>query len=256
MRRYLSVASSLVGLLSTALPALAEPSARFEDVATAPAEQSAPRKPAAPAASAGAETPQALPPAAPAATSTCPRAEYRLTRAHRYLTERRTLLAMGELSRAITEDPRCGSAYLELAHLRAELGDYGEAELLYAKAMRLRPVSEEALRARSLMRRRQGRIEDALRDLEAYAALSPNDPFRLETLATAYIEIKAWAAALATYRRIVRLQESAGRAPEAAQAHIKVRALSLLAAEADPVSAGASRDRSWVRRAMARFARD
>jgi tetratricopeptide (TPR) repeat protein len=174
-------------------------------------------------------------------------------RARRLLAERRALLAMGELSRAISEDARCGPAYLLLARMRSGLGDFAEAELLLARAVRLSQVADEALRERSLMRRRQGKTREALDDLQAYVALAPQDPGRLETLATVYIELKAWTAALAIYRRMLSLYEGSLSSEQAARTQIKVRALSLLAAEADPVNAGARRDRSWERRAMARF---
>jgi len=176
-----------------------------------------------------------------------------MARSERLLDQQRVLLAMGELTRAIAEDSRCGAAYLALARLRAGLGDYAEADVLYARAIHLRPVADEALRARALMRRQQGKMVDALRDMAVYAELAPNDVSRLETLATVYIEIKAWAAALATYRRITRLHELQANSDEAASARIKVRALSLLAADADPVRLGASEDHGWTRRALARL---
>jgi len=237
----------VLGVLLAAASAFAEPSARFEDV-----EASESQAPKTPPPGSLREAPLHRVPQT-SSPSTCPGAEHRLVRARRWLDERRALLAMGELSRAISEDARCGPAYVLLARLRSSLGDFGEAELLLAHAVRLPQVADQALRERSLMRRRQGRTSEALRDLETYVGLAPDDPGRLETLATVYIELKAWPAALATYRRMLSLYEGSLQSEPLAQTRIKVRALSLLAADADPVVAGDRTDRSWERRAMAQF---
>jgi len=158
--------------------------------------------------------------------------------------------ALVELTEALRADPSFGEAYLALGSLRERMGDVREAERVYDRAVRLPDVSAEALAGRSRARRAAGREEEAFRDLEASVALRPT-PGTLRALADWYVAKKAWPAALVAWRRVLSLVEGRDGAARD-EARLRVRALTLLAAESDPVSSG--NDGGWVRSALAHMA--
>jgi tetratricopeptide (TPR) repeat protein len=158
-------------------------------------------------------------------------------------------------SEAIGIDGTFGPAYLGLARLREAIGDVSEAERLYAGATRLESVAAEALARRARMRKRLGREQEAFADLEAATRLEPHARERLRELAGWYAERRVWPAALSVWRRLLTEAARIGDENELAQARVQVRALSLLAADADPVRAGAQDHPSWVRRSIANIAR-
>jgi tetratricopeptide (TPR) repeat protein len=233
------VLALLVTLVATlwAAAARAEPTARFEDVATQEA-----RTVAAPAAGNA---------AAPGARSWATRGAEAWTERARRLVARK---AYGEAAQAYTEalrlDATYGPAWLELARLRGVTGDAREAERLYDRAVRLPDVAVQALADRASLRRSLRRDTEALRDLAAAVDLAPTDQELAERLAAWYIEKRAWPAALAVWRRLAASLEASGDAESQRRARIQVRALSLLAAETDPVGSGHNHS-SWVRRALA-----
>jgi hypothetical protein len=68
------------------------------------------------------------------------------------------------------------------------------------------------------------------------------------------VEAHAWAAALATFRRIASSAQASGDSAAEGSARLEVRALRVLAAEADPSSAPVRRH-DWVGRSLSRIAR-
>ena len=223
-----------------AAAARAEPTARFEDVATQEA-----RSVTAPVVSDA---------SAPGARSWATRGAEAWTERARHLVARK---AYGEALQAYTEalrlDATYGQAWLELARLRGVTGDTREAERLYERAVRLPDVAVQALAERARLRRSLGRDTDALRDLAGAVNLAPTDQELAERLAAWYIEKRAWPAALAVWRRLAASLEASGDAEARRRARIQVRALALLAAETDPVGSGHNHS-SWVRRALAQTA--
>jgi tetratricopeptide (TPR) repeat protein len=232
--------SVLAAALLATLPAPAQPTARFDDparpaVARVPAPAPAPRP-------ATAEEPWAR----SAARSLVERAKS---------FERRgdTLDAMRVYNDAIRMDPSHGPAYLGLGRLRHALGDFSEAERLYTAAARLPPSAGEALERRARLRRDQGRHAEAVADLRAAIDSDPTARERHKLLAGWYVERKAWPAALGVWRRLAAELEAAGPSDDLRHARIQIRALSLLAGEADPVQGGREHP-SWVRRSIATIA--
>jgi tetratricopeptide (TPR) repeat protein len=162
-------------------------------------------------------------------------------------------VAIRRFVEAIQLDPAYGPAYLELAAARERTGDFTEAERTYGVAIERVTGFAAAFRARAALHGRLGRGEEQLADLEMAARLSET-PDVLRDLAQKYVEARAWPAALAVYRRSGALAEKRGDERAMRDASLHVRALSILAAELDPVSFGASSP-NWVRRAEASVAR-
>jgi hypothetical protein len=96
-------------------------------------------------------------------------------------------------------------------------------------------------------------LREALGDLEAAAALVPDDVHVLGELAAAYVAVKAWPAALAVARRMAAVAEEARDAQTENDARRQAKALASLVAEADPVTAG-RRQRGAVRSAISALA--
>lgn len=231
----------------------AEPTASFDRAPTGTTRANGSTPPSAPAPRASESK------APPIAGNTpldqdCGGASVLVTRA-RGLTRRGAILhALTMYSRAVALNPSCGAATLELAELRARLGDVAEAERLLARAVRQRNLAPRALKTRAMLRRTVGRNVDAAMDLQAALALRPDDLDGIRTLAGWYVEDRAWVAALTQYRALVRLLDERQRTGELDEARLRVHALMLMAAETDPVAHGATSD-SWVRRSLSTLAR-
>lgn len=232
-------AAVFAALASHALSGLAEPSARFADPpSTAPVADHPPPV---------SERPQRF------LDDDCGGAGLLVGRARRFSAGGNVLSAMSTYSQAVALYPRCGVATLELAGLRANLGDYAEAERLFNRAVHLREHAPEAFKARAVMRRRQGQRAAALSDLGAAVAMRPDDIESVRLLADWFIEERVWPAALAQSRALVRLLADTERNVELAQAELRVRALAIMAAETDPVAEGAGSE-NWVRRSLSKLA--
>jgi tetratricopeptide (TPR) repeat protein len=176
-------------------------------------------------------------------------------RAARYVQRGDVTYALSAYNEAIQTDPTYGAAYLGLAELREALSDYGEADRLYEMAAQLADSAAEARARRAALFKKQGRAELALREMEAAAQLEPQSPDRQRELATWYVELRAWPAALAVFRQLLGQLEASGAGDEeTARARVQVQALTLLAADTDPVISGKTHP-SWVRRTLARVAR-
>jgi tetratricopeptide (TPR) repeat protein len=155
---------------------------------------------------------------------------------------------------AVRMDPSYGPAYLGLGELRAALGDAGEAERVYALALRLPTASADAYAARALLRYGRGDVDGAVTDMEASLARAPAVAQRLLRLAGWHVARQGWAAALVSWRRLLVLYEHTDQDSAADHARTQVRALTVLAAESDPVHGIGGAHPSWVRRALASIA--
>lgn len=162
-----------------------------------------------------------------------------------------TALALADLNEATRFDPSFGEAFVELGRLRERTGDLAEAERVYDTAARLPSVRAEALSGRARVAKALGHDAEAFRALEAAVELEP-ERRRLELLAEWYVEKRAWPAALVAWRRVLSSYDGEPGA-ERERARVRVQALVLLAAEADPVVAGAAHHGGWVRRALAKM---
>ena len=161
--------------------------------------------------------------------------------------------ALHEYSASIDIDSTLGQAYLRLGALRARIGDLREAELVYTQAMRLSDARGKALLERSHLRRAAGLSANALSDLQAAVELDANRS-ALEELARAYVEQRAWSAALAVFRRIAANAAENDDAAGLESARLEVRALRVLAAETDP-SQERPQKHDWVALALRSIAR-
>jgi len=169
-----------------------------------------------------------------------------------HASEGNEALATRRFAEAAALDPSYGPAYLELGRARERAGDLSEALRVYDVAVSHVPRFTAGYRARAAVERRLGLVERELDSLQAASRLS-DDPDVLRDIAARYVENHAWPAALATWRRVLVLEESAGEARPAREATLHVRALALLCGELDPVTAG-QRGRGWVRSAEAKIA--
>jgi tetratricopeptide (TPR) repeat protein len=161
--------------------------------------------------------------------------------------------ALREYSETLSIDSTLGEAYLRLGALRERMGEPHEADLVYSVAVQLADTRSKALLQRSHLRRAAGLGAQALSDLESAAQLDPNRSV-LEELARNYVELHAWAAALAIFRRIAANAHESADTATLETARLEVRALRVLAAETDPSQEPAQKH-DWVSRALRSIAR-
>jgi tetratricopeptide (TPR) repeat protein len=242
MRRGRITACFGLAFCLTSAGAGAQPTARFPEPAAAPAKVA----------------PSPVVPSTPATVAPKPSeswarraARHQIERAESRLRQGDTSLALVEYNDAVRMDPSFGAAYLGLGAVRELIGDWREAERVYTIATRLFDSKAEALAKRAQVRRTLGRDEEAFRDLEA-AVSETADRRWLRVLGDWYVERRAWPAALVTWRRYLAEAEREGGS-DRSEASLRVRALSVLAAEADPVLSGRDHP-SWVRRSLAQIA--
>ncbi len=239
---------ALVALLAVAavgFPAFAEPVARFPEL-TPPPTPTRPSSPTPPA-----EPPLPAPPAEPRRVTMPSGAEELADRGRRLEDAQRYTEAITAYSESIKLDSSRGETLLALGKLRMRLGEASEAELLFSTAARHANVAAEALTLRAHVRMAEGRTAEAARDLENAARLSPDDVARTDELSAMYAAHGAWPQALSLWRRAAAVSREADRDR---QTKLKVRALTLLAADLDPVMAGGGPGYSWTRHAFAKIA--
>lgn len=169
------------------------------------------------------------------------------------LEQGRTEDAARRFLEAIRFDATHGPAYLALGNMYERKGEPDEAARTYAVGIERAPTFTPLHVARGSLLLRLGRAEDAAGDLRVASSLEPDEPAILRDLAAALARASAMPAALCVSRRLEALALSRGDAALAAEARTRVRALALLVAEGDPVTAGADAS-SAVRRALARHA--
>ena len=169
--------------------------------------------------------------------------------------------ARGETSEAIARyldaigfDATHGPAYLALAAAYEARGDVKEAERTYAVALSHVPGFAEALIGRGRLRAALHRAPEAAADFQEAAALRPEAIGVLRELEATLVAAGALPAALAVARRIAALAEEQHDARAAAEARVGSKALALIVAEADPVTAGKT-GRGEARRALWAWAR-
>ncbi len=247
-----------LGLLCA--PAYATPTARFDDAEPATPRQTTKSQPAAQPAPKGPAR-QAVPTRASRRAPSSSESSW--TRSARlYTAEADRLDRQGEPARALSAyhraidmDRSFGPAYVGLGRLRERMGDFPEAELVFTRATRTRSGRAAGLYHRALLRQRTGRQREAEQDLQAAIDTRPSETGWMRTLAGWYVASSAWSASLTVWRRLLVLAERRGDKTALHEAQIKVKALSWLAAETDPVRVAPPGRKHWVRSTFERIAR-
>jgi tetratricopeptide (TPR) repeat protein len=271
LRGFLTTALLALPALFLARSAHAQTTARFADAPAAvapPASATSATQPSAVAAiaAASAPPPAAAPPllaSASGADAPSPAtsqagftrrlAQSHFERAALYESRGDIAQALREYSETISIDSTLGDAYLRLGMLRERMGDAREADLVYSIAVQLTDTRSKALLQRSHLRRAAGLGAQALSDLEAAAELDSSSGV-LEELARDYVELHAWSAALAVFRRIAANAAENADPATLETAHLEVRALRVLAAETDPTQEQPQKH-DWIGRALRSIAR-
>ncbi|HTA88805.1 MAG TPA: hypothetical protein VK745_04495 [Polyangiaceae bacterium] len=257
----------LVPLLGSSRDALAQATARFADApTTSTTSTSVAPSPPAPSPPAPAATPTPLapepiqPPAVEEATPSAPQAGFARRLAVSHLERGKALEARSDITQALREysesiavDSTLGEAYLRLGALRERMGEPREAELVFSAALTLPDARAKAFLERSHLRRKAGSSALALSDLESAVELD-DDRTLLVELAQDYVELHAWSAALAVFRRVVASAAESEDTAGLQSARLEVRALRVLAAETDP-SQERPQKHDWVARALRSIAR-
>lgn len=162
-----------------------------------------------------------------------------------------TDVAAQRFRQALEIDPTFGRAYLDLGALRVTEGDLVEAERTYSAALEHIAGFTEGFVARASVRRRLGKRQGVLTDLESALSFAPTDTKIALELVTAAIAAGNLPLALGVARRAWRIADAAGDASSARDARLSIRALQILIADIDPV--GAANVDNPVRRAIARL---
>ncbi|MFO0616491.1 MAG: tetratricopeptide repeat protein [Polyangiaceae bacterium] len=160
-------------------------------------------------------------------------------------------IAVQRFRQAIDADPTFGQAYLDLGAFRASEGDLAEAERTYSAALEHIAGFADGFVARAAVRRRQGKREGVVTDLEAALSFAPTSSKIALDLVQAAIATGNLPLALGAARRAWRIADGAGDAASARDARLSIKALELLLEDIDPV--GAANVDNPVRRAIARY---
>jgi tetratricopeptide (TPR) repeat protein len=146
-------------------------------------------------------------------------------------------IALRRYTEALGLDPTCGDCYLGLGALRMRRGDVREAERVFAVALEHVPSFFTAYQGRAQARRQLGWKDEAFRDLETYTLKVPNDVAAMRELARWYSLEGQHPAQLTVWRRLLVLATRLNDAALLGEARTTVRALQILVAPADPVTA-------------------
>lgn len=159
-------------------------------------------------------------------------------------------VAVQRFRQAIDVDPTYGQAYLDLGALRVSQGDLIEAERTYSAALEHIAGFTDGFLARASVRKRQGKRQGAVSDLESALDFAPTNTAIALQLVEAAVQAGNLPLALGVARRAWRVATEAGDTGSAKEARLSIRALEVLLGGVDPV--GAANVENPVRRAIAR----
>ena len=157
--------------------------------------------------------------------------------------------AVARASEAMRLDPGFAQAYVLLAGLRERAGDVYEALRVLDFALEHVPTSADVYVARAGVHEHLGQLDEAIADLRAASALAPQDGRARDQLVELFVRQHAWSAALQQMRAQLVASAQQGDVARLQAARARTRALEVLAADTDPVHAGARRA-PWERRAL------
>lgn len=165
--------------------------------------------------------------------------EAALDRAVALLVLGRTADGLAALTALREEGALTTRGWLLAGHVAARLGQFGEAERAYSRALVDDPYHPEALRSRGVLRRRLGETRSGYLDLASAVALSSEDQAAIVELAQVYRHAGRLASARPLFEQLVRLapaQAESWLALAALQEPPEALASVRRALELDPVS--------------------
>ncbi len=153
------------------------------------------------------------------------------------------LVALKRYGDAITIDPISEEAYLALGSLRTKRNELFEAEEVFTVGITRVPGTIDLFVARGRVRRFRGRLLDAEDDLRhAWRANGTDASAREIVILRERIaverEARAFAAQLASFRRLLAIARERNDASLEKEASVQARALGLYLGEVDPVLGG------------------
>ena len=136
------------------------------------------------------------------------RAQERVDLAEQLREEGRIEEALAELALAIRDNPKMTTAFVQMADIHKERGDYGQAERAYARASELEPSNFDYVFNHGLMLQLLNRLTEAVRVYLRALALRPDDRDANLNLATAYLQLREPRQALPYAQRAVQIDPS------------------------------------------------
>ncbi len=125
-----------------------------------------------------------------------PHAAERVTQADALIEEGRIAEALAQLALAIRENPTHSTAYVKMADIHKDQGNYAAAEASYREAGRLEPSNFHVAYNHGLVLQLLNRLSDAVRAYLRALSINPNDRDANLNLATAYLQLAEPAQAL------------------------------------------------------------
>lgn len=141
-----------------------------------------------PACSLWSRTDTELPPA--------PDTSARVSQADALIEEGRVAEALAQLALAIRENPTLSTAYVKMADIHKDQGNYSAAEASYREAGRLEPSNFHVAYNHGLVLQLLNRLSEAVRAYLRALSINPNDRDANLNLATAYLQLAEPAQAL------------------------------------------------------------
>lgn len=134
----------------------------------------------------------------------------RLAEADALLAEGRTSDALAQLTQVIQENPTLTTAWVKVADIHKEQGNYAQAEAGYRRAGQLDPTNFHAAFNHGLMLQLLDRVAEAVRAYLRAVSLKPEDRDANLNLATAYLQLKETSQALPYAEKAVRVDPEYG----------------------------------------------
>lgn len=145
----------------------------------------------------------------PTAQTTPPPSE-RVVQADALIEEGRVAEALAQLALAIRENPTLSTAYVKMADIHKDQGNYTAAEASYREAGQLEPSNFYVAYNHGLVLQLLNRLSDSVRAYLRALSLNPNDRDANLNLATAYLQLREAAQALPYAERAATADPSHG----------------------------------------------
>lgn len=134
----------------------------------------------------------------------------RVTQADSLIEEGRVAEALAQLALAIRENPTLTTAYVKMADIHKDQGNYSAAEASYREAGRLEPSNFHVAYNHGLVLQLLNRLTDAVRAYLRALSINPSDRDANLNLATAYLQLREASQALPYAERSATLDPTHG----------------------------------------------